>query len=391
MFNPSPENGFWRNPDLENCSSIEVPGEWIMQGFHVDKGVKAGYYRTFNISPGWKGKRIKLRCKGIYSESVIYINGKEAGEVIKAIDPSRPKIFSQWGPEADNGELEITNHHYPGPEGPNMYKNSKHPIVFDEFCHLNSYNRFELAADPGIRNMWAVLLDRMWNDMYYSQGVLGGALWAGIDDTFFLPGRGAVGYGTWGPIDGWRRHKPEYWNVKKAFSPVRIRQKGNISNEGAILFEIENRHNFTNLSECKFVWKSGENTVTINIDLDARKEGTFTITLPQSARTNKSLYLSITSPLRYVIDEYNFTVLPEFNINKHTGKKQLTIKELSDRINIHIHDIRIEWNKLNGLINIYNKENINFFYCDNFTICCDNYYIPIFFRNTDWNIGNNLL
>lgn len=671
MFNPAPEGTFWQNPDLKNCKAIEVPGEWTMQGFKVEKGTKAGYHRTFNVPSGWKEKRIKLRCNAIYSESTVYINGKEvgshsggftafefditpyikwgkeneiaiavsnegladslsnasryaahplggitrdiyifpledtnlsmfhlttdfdeeyvnatlkteieisneaesaknnltlsftlkdadgreipltdknqsvdkinagnkiaktvlfdvqkpeqwtsehpylytfvcelkdgnkvihstsrrvgfrkvevrgnqmfvnnkpiklrgvcrhevmplrgrsltgniwyedvkifreanvnyirtshyppdealleacdelgmfveleapfcwaheanveekdhyrllvnqhiemvnrdrshpsiimwslgnesnkyeeyfkkAGEVIKIIDPSRPRIFSQWGPEADNGELEITNHHYPGPDGPNTYRNSKRPVVFDEFCHLNSYNRFELSADPGIRNMWGVLLDRMWTDMYYSQGVLGGALWAGIDDTFFIPGGGAVGYGTWGPIDGWRRPKPEYWNVKKAFSPVRIRQKGNMNQKGDVYFDVENRHNFTNLSECKFIWKSGTNTGTVSVDLEVRKNGTFKISLPESARKNKDLYLSVVSPLGYSIDEYNFQILPNFIENRKDVRSELIVKESAGEINININKTRIHFDKLNGLLNVYDSKN----------------------------------
>lgn len=146
---------------------------------------------------------------------------KQASETVKQLDPSRPRIFSQWGPDADEGTLEITNHHYPGPEGPDKYRHYKRPVTFDEFCHLNAYNRLELAADPGLRNMWGKLLDAMWNDMYHSQGVLGGAIWVRIDDTFFLPGEKAVGYGTWGTIDGWRREKPEYWGMKRHIVPLK--------------------------------------------------------------------------------------------------------------------------------------------------------------------------
>ncbi|MFR8354345.1 MAG: hypothetical protein ACLVEJ_00620 [Parabacteroides sp.] len=135
------------------------------------------------------------------------------------------------------------------------------------FCHLNAYNRLELAADPGLRSMWGPLLDKMWNDMYHSQGVLGGAIWAGIDDTFFLPGEKAVGYGTWGPIDGWRREKPEYWGMKKAFSPVKIIQKGNMSADGIVRFHVENRHNFSDLSECSIEWKAGGKSGRITTDV----------------------------------------------------------------------------------------------------------------------------
>lgn len=34
---------------------------------------------------------------------------KRASEVVKQTDPTRPRIFSQWGPDADSGALEVTN------------------------------------------------------------------------------------------------------------------------------------------------------------------------------------------------------------------------------------------------------------------------------------------
>lgn len=275
---------------------------------------------------------------------------KKASEVVKEIDPTRPRIFSQWGPDADNGELEVTNHHYPGPTGPDKYRNSKRPVTFDEFCHLNAYNRLELAADPGLRTMWGALLDKMWNDMYHSQGVLGGAIWAGIDDTFFLPGEKAVGYGTWGPVDGWRREKPEYWSMKKTFSPVKMELKGNMAEDGLVSFHVENRHNFSNLSECAIEWKAGGKTGKITADIAPRSEGELEIKLPESLRRAETIELTVTGVRGFVIDRYNFRILPKDGqpMQRLTGK--LAWQETTERIEVESLASRFMIDKRNGLL-----------------------------------------
>lgn len=276
---------------------------------------------------------------------------KQAAEVVKQMDPTRPRIFSQWGPDADNGELEVTNHHYPGPTGPDTYRNSKRPVTFDEFCHLNAYNRLELAAEPGLRSMWGPLLDRMWNDMYRSQGVLGGAIWAGIDDTFFLPGDKAVGYGTWGPLDGWRREKPEYWGMKKAFSPVKIVQKGNLSADGTVRFHVENRHNFSNLSECAIVWKAGGKTGKVAAAIAPRSEGEITVRLPEELRNTEMLELTVTGVRGFLIDEYRFRLLPEqpqMQTPEFSGT--LSCEEKEGEIEVRTAGLRFSIDTRNGLL-----------------------------------------
>ena len=79
QFNPSPEKNFWEKQQVNHWKNIEVPGEWVMQGFEVEKGKAAGYFRTLTVPSSWNGQRIKLRCNGIYSDSQIFINGKKAG------------------------------------------------------------------------------------------------------------------------------------------------------------------------------------------------------------------------------------------------------------------------------------------------------------------------
>ena len=278
---------------------------------------------------------------------------KQASEVVKQLDPTRPRIFSQWGPDADEGTLEITNHHYPGPEGPDKYRYYKRPVTFDEFCHLNAYNRLELAADPGLRNMWGTLLDAMWNDMYHSRGVLGGAIWVGIDDTFFLLGEKAVGYGTWGTIDGWRREKPEYWGMKKAYSPVKIVLKENMDAEGKVRLQVENRHLFSNLAECRITWQAGGQQGTVVGNIAPRSEGELEIVLPEALRHTDVLDLTVTGVRGFEIDRYRFRLLPESHTAQPLKKGvsgKFVCQESADFIRIHAGKSQFEIDKRNGLL-----------------------------------------
>lgn len=282
---------------------------------------------------------------------------KRSAEIVKIMDPTRPRIFSQWSPDSDNGELEIANHHYPGPKGPEMYRNSKRPVTFDEFCHLNAYNRLELAADPGVRSMWGKLLDRMWDAMYKSKGVLGGALWAGIDDTFFLPGGKAVGYGTWGPIDGWRREKPEYWEMKKAFSPVRIRQTGNLEKDNSITFEVENRFNFLNLADCSFRWQIKGMKGDVSVEAPPHSSGTFRIQLPGMISPDDKLSLTVTDCSGTVVDEYEFSVLPQKITSPSQKNGKLSYSEKNGFIEINTLSGKYRVDQKHGLLSSYDTRN----------------------------------
>lgn len=261
------------------------------------------------------------------NESVNFSDYKEAAAAIKDLDPTRPRNFSQWGPDADEGMLEITNHHYPGPSGPETYRNYPRPVVFDEYCHLNAYNRLELSADPGLRDIWGEMLDRMWTNMYHSTGVAGGAIWVGIDDTFFLPDGRTVGYGTWGTIDGWRREKPEYWGMKKAYSPVKIwmRDKGLIDGR-TLRLHVENRHLYTNLNECIIRWETGKVCGEVRPELPPHSEGTVEITLPAEARDASAIELSVIGARGFEIDRYRFRLADD---SDHDSSRRRRREKLS--------------------------------------------------------------
>jgi hypothetical protein len=229
-------------------------------------------------------------------------------KAVRKADPTRPCTFHDqcWGPDNNGGskEMEIAIVHYPGPDGPAMCAGQSRPVDFGEYCHLEAYNRRELATDPGLRDLWGQGLDLMWGRMRTAKGCFGGSIWAAIDDTFFLPTGETVGYGVWGPIDGWRRPKPEFWLMKKAYSPLRIRATSVPVPTAAqpVRLEVENRHDFTDLRELRFEWKLGKQSGTAMASAPPGGNGILEIPVAEGKLDGKLLEVRAVSPRGFVED-----------------------------------------------------------------------------------------
>ena len=253
------------------------------------------------------------------NESVWSENFAKSLEMADAADPTRPKTFHDqaWGGYNNSGStsLPVANYHYPGPGGPEKASQQKRPMLFGEYCHLNTYNRREILTDPGLRDFWGQGLQKMWDSIYRTEACLGGAIWSGIDDLFYLPSgmhTKYVGYGEWGPVDGWRRKKPEYWHIKKAYSPIRIQTvQVDVPEAGKpIRISLENRYDFTNLSEVRTEWKLGNLSGTVQLDVPPRSAGVLEIAseavseLFASGKDFGPLELEFRDPRGFVADVY---------------------------------------------------------------------------------------
>jgi beta-galactosidase len=240
----------------------------------------------------------------------------EAARMAGAMDPSRPRTFHDqaYGGYNNRGseEIPIANYHYPGPQGPELAVSLRlpRPLYYGEYCHLNCYNRTELAADPGVRDEYGRGFARMWEKIFGSAEVVGGSIWSGIDDVFFLPSGKATGYGEWGPIDGWRREKPEYWHIKKSYSPVRIGpdRVAAPAPGGPVVLMIENRHDFTDLRECRIDWRIGEETGRAAVELAPRQTAVLRIRPMKEDAAGKTLRIDVTGPRGFLIDRYDIAV-----------------------------------------------------------------------------------
>ncbi len=185
-----------------------------------------------------------------------------SSRAIRDADPNRVQTFNWWRlGEGCEDHVEIANHHYPNSGKVHAFADNSRPILFDEFAHLYCYNDRELATDPGLRHLWGGFLARQWEEIVALPNGAGGSIWAAVDDWFAVPQPGGGiewhGYGEWGPIDGWRRLKPEYEDMKRAFDPLRVTMSEGETGD-AIDAEIGNRFDFADLKEVEIEWRLGE-------------------------------------------------------------------------------------------------------------------------------------
>ncbi len=227
---------------------------------------------------------------------------------VRQLDPTRPQIFNDCGSQSDPKFTQLINFHYPGHGGTAAARNGQaQPVYHGEEIHLNAYNRLELATDPALRDLWGKYLREMWDDIQSTKGSLGQSIWSGIDDTFYMTDDRTVGYGTWGPIDGWRRTKPEYWNMKKAYSPVRMAQPD--LKDRLITLAVENRQNFSDLREMKIAWRCGNQSGTTRADLAPGAKGVLSITLAHAPKPGERLDLTFTDPRGFIVDRFSLPLL----------------------------------------------------------------------------------
>ena len=232
-----------------------------------------------------------------------------SSKLVRQLDPSRPQIFNDNGSPSDPKFTDLINFHYPGRGGPAAARKGRpQPVYLGEETHLNAYNRLELATDPALRDTWGKYIRELWDEIHTTKGALGQSIWSGVDDTFYMTNDRTVGYGTWGPIDGWRRTKPEYWGMKKAYSPVRIDSP--VFKDNTITLAIENRQNFSNMSEMGILWKCGAQSGTARADAAAGAKAVLAIPLKQAPQPGERFDLTFIDPRGFVADQFSLPMLP---------------------------------------------------------------------------------
>ncbi len=79
-INPAPPEGFEeKTEEGEGWLDLNVPGQWVQQGFDIPQDKTAGISKTFDVPDSWAGRRIILRFDAIHGGTTYWLNGKKLG------------------------------------------------------------------------------------------------------------------------------------------------------------------------------------------------------------------------------------------------------------------------------------------------------------------------
>lgn len=281
-------------------------------------------------------------------------------EYLRDVDTTRPCIFSFPDTGEPEGFVDIYSAHYASVTG--GMGNSSKPVLHDEYAHISCYNLDELQRDVNVRNFWGESIKKGWENIFTSDGALGGALWGGIDDVFYIPegtterwqshsdGQTA-GYGEWGSVlDAYLREKPEAYLTKKAYSPVRVEEDRCYVTDGILYVPVKNWFDHTDMNELKLEYTadgvSGE--IAVQESIEPHTNGV--ISIPGISKNTKNVNLKFYTPDEIMVDEYNVKLAVVQYEFTPAGDTPPEIHESDEEILIKGETFDVSFSKENGLI-----------------------------------------
>lgn len=220
------------------------------------------------------------------------------------------------------------------------------PVIHDECTHIPCYDWKALRRDPALRDFWGETIGRFWRRIWETEGALGCAVWAGIDDVFIK--NGVLQGRTWGIVDGWRRKKPEYWHIRKGYSPIVIDEEPRACGRG-IAVSVYNRFNHTNLMEIRVDWELKGRSGSLS-GPEAASGTKAVLEIPASYCPGETLKLQFTDPFGFCVDERALLLGGEKTELPRLISAAPKLRETYDRYIVEGKEFRLVISKDDGLI-----------------------------------------
>lgn len=257
------------------------------------------------------------------------------------VEDSERLTFFSWGNRTPAGEeppFTVYSSHYanwdndPGKSAMRLMQNI--PILHDEYAHIPWYDNDMMRLDPNIHNFWGESIFRWWENIFTTKGALGGDIFA----FSYFNNRG--------------EEKPEYWHMKKAYSPVRI-SKAPLLNPGErqpLTIPVKNWFDHTKLSELSLEWTCGDESGSLTPPpIEPHTDGT--LTLPaRNWKNNELVSLKFFDRNKQLIDTYDLQIAPTEHVASGFKGPVPSVTETDEILTVSGQDFIITFNKKTGLI-----------------------------------------
>ncbi|MEJ7559835.1 MAG: glycoside hydrolase family 2 TIM barrel-domain containing protein [Pedobacter sp.] len=215
-------------------------------------------------------------------------------------------------------------------------------------------------------------LDDFWNQILKHPYGAGGFIWAFVDEAVVRTDKNGEmdtdgNHGADGIVGPHREKEGSFFTIKEIWSPIYVGLKDiDASFKGTI--EVENRYDFTNLSQCTFQWKlvnfpsanqkSIASTVIASgtaprVDVRPGQKGAVKLQLPVSWAKSEALYLTAIGPDKKEVFTWSWAIKdpvikPE--VNSATVASKVSAQEEGNVLRVTCDGVTYLFDQLTGYI-----------------------------------------
>ncbi|NDV79727.1 glycoside hydrolase family 2 TIM barrel-domain containing protein [Dysgonomonas sp. 511] len=340
------------DPDfLDACDEL---GLYVM----VELG---GWHHKYDTSVGTKLVHEMVKRDVNHPCVTWWSNGNEGGhnhELVKEYGPLDPQKRVVLHPQKNFNGFETMHYRSYGESQEYMRK----PEIFmpTEFLHA----LYDGGAGAGLWDYWEM--------MRKHPRCAGGFIWMFADEGVARTDQNGridnVGnYGADGILGPHHEKEGSFYTVRQVWSPVQV-MNTKLDDDFNGAFTIENRYDFTNLKDCRFVWtlktikddkasvvKSGE---VKGLDLAPHATGILNINLPSNWKDANVLYLSAYGPQGEELWTWDWTWKKAdafYTLTK--GNTSVSAREEGDNLLITAGNTSLTFDKKNGMLASVKKNN----------------------------------
>jgi len=319
---------------------------------------------------GWQAKYDTIVGRKLVKELVVrdvnhpsiifWDNGNEGGwntgldNDYALYDPQKRTVIHPWA--VFNG---ADNKHYPDYNYILKTVSTGTEVFFPtEFMH----GLYDGGAGAGLDDFWSQMMKYPHN--------AGGFIWAFLDESIIRTDKNNIydGDGNHAPdgiVGPHREKEASFYTIKEIWSPIYINpQPIDKTFNGKI--KIENRYDFTKLSQCKFKWQlvrfplAESNSTKANIvatgvplplELAPKEKGMLDLHLPPTWSKNDALYLTAYGPDNEELFTWSWAIKsPQAKASSALPKSAISGKEVGKELIVNCGGIKYYFDKSTGYI-----------------------------------------